>query len=101
MVPAAREVPGRARARTAIRPSWEACGSGSRPCLGSLGRLDLRRKRSQPFVKGAISVHDDFEFSVRKSPDDARPLRRERDFDPFAIETERVRQFQNAVDLCE
>jgi hypothetical protein len=46
------------------------------------------RERSQPVLELLVCINDDFHLAIGQSPDDTWAFWRQRDFDPFAVQTE-------------
>lgn len=59
------------------------------------------RERSQPVLERFVRIDDDFQFAIGQSPDNTRAFRGQWDFNPFAIQAERVGDLKDPADLFE
>ena len=59
------------------------------------------RERSQPVLERLVRINDDFQLAIGQPPDDTWAFRRQRDFDPLAVQTERVGDLKDPADVFE
>jgi len=59
------------------------------------------RERSQPVLERLLRINDNFQLAIGQPPDDTRAFWRQRDFDPLAVQTERVRDLKDPADVFE
>jgi len=71
------------------------------PFLGFLYELNVFRERSQPVLERLVRIHDYFQLAIRQPPDDTRVFRRQRDFNPLAVQSERVGDPKDSADMVE
>jgi hypothetical protein len=69
--------------------------------LGSLYELNVFRERSQPVLERLVRIDDDFQLAIGQPPDYAWTFWGQRDFDPLAVQTERVGDLKDPADVFE
>ena len=58
-------------------------------------------ERPQPILERLVCIDDDFQLAVGQPPDDTWAFRRQRNFYPLAVQTERVGDLKDLADVFE
>jgi len=61
--------------------------------------LNEVRKADEPLVERLFRIHDDFEFAIGQSANRPGIFRRQEDFHPLSIQSERIGYIKNLADV--
>jgi hypothetical protein len=67
--------------------------------IKSLYELNVFRERPQPVLERLVRINDDFQFAIGQPPDRTGAFRGQGDFDPFAVQSERVGDPKDLIDV--